>query len=165
MHTDCGIVNTKFRCPSMRLLGSTDFALRVLMLLAQDPARQRLSVEMPARRLGDLSRNHLHKIVQELTALGITQTIRGTGGGVVLAVPPDTVRPRRLVRRLEADQPIVECFRQGDVPAHWSRRVVCAAWCEMARECFYDTLDAHTLADCVRASEHPVGAARQKNPA
>ena len=62
----------------MRLLASTDFALRVLMLLADEPVGGRLSVETLASRLGRLSRNHLHKIVQDLTALGITRTTRGT---------------------------------------------------------------------------------------
>src|SRR5487761_2526103 len=96
----------------MRLLASTDFALRVLMLLAREPNSPRINVDALARQLGGLSRNHLHKIVQELTALGITRTTRGAGGGVVLAVQPATVRLGRLVRQLEADQPMVECFRQ-----------------------------------------------------
>jgi Rrf2 family transcriptional regulator, nitric oxide-sensitive transcriptional repressor len=47
------------------------------------------------------------------TALGITRTTRGTGGGVVLAVRPETVRLGSQVRQLEAEQPPVECFRQG----------------------------------------------------
>jgi hypothetical protein len=51
----------------MRLLASTDFALRILMLLAPEPAGTRMSVATLAHQLGDLSRNHLHKIVQELT--------------------------------------------------------------------------------------------------
>ena len=75
----------------MRLLASTDLALRVLMLLAREPAEARLNVEALARRLGGLSRNHLHKIVQELTALGITRTMRGMGGGVILARAPAEV--------------------------------------------------------------------------
>ena len=75
---------------------------------------RRLSVETLAGRLGGLSRNHLHKIVQVLTALGITRTPRGTGGGVALAVPPKHVRLGTLVRQLEADQPLVERFRQDE---------------------------------------------------
>jgi len=135
----------------MRLLASTDFALRVLMLLAQEPGGGRLSVEILARRLGGLSRNHLHKIVQELTALGITWTIRGSGGGVELAVAPESVRIGALVRELEADQPIVECFRQEEsactlLPACRLRNML-----RDAREVFYDSLGTHTLADCVPA--------------
>ena len=69
----------------MRLLASTDYALRLLMLLAQR-RDETTSVETLARTL-DLSRNHLHKIVQELHALGVVETMRGVGGGVRLAKP------------------------------------------------------------------------------
>ena len=133
----------------MRLLASTDFALRVLMLLAADPGGGRMSVETLARRLGGLSRNHLHKIVQDLTALGITRTMRGTGGGVTLAVPPEHVRLGTLVRHLEADQPIVECFRQDEgactlMPACRLRNML-----RVAQDRFYTSLEDHTLADCL----------------
>ena len=133
----------------MRLLASTDFALRVLMLLAEEPAGGRLSVETLASRLGGLSRNHLHKIVQDLTALGITRTTRGTGGGATLAVPPEQVRLGTLVRQLEADQPIVECFRQDEgtctlMPACRLRTML-----GEAQRRFYASLEDHTLADCL----------------
>ena len=133
----------------MRLLASTDYALRVLMLLASAPGGERISVDALARALGGLSRNHLHKIVQELTALGLTRTARGTGGGVALAVPPPAVRLGSLVRQLEADQPVVECFRQGGcacpmLPACRLRGMLGAA-----RDRFYESLEAFSLADCL----------------
>ena len=40
--------------PTMRLLASTDFALRVLMRLAAEPADAHMSVEALARELGGL---------------------------------------------------------------------------------------------------------------
>ena len=134
----------------MRLLASTDFALRILMLLAEEPGGGRLSVETLARRLGGLSRNHLHKIVQDLSALGITRTTRGTGGGVTLAVPPEQVRLGTLVRRLEADQPMVDCFRQDEgtctlMPACRLRNML-----REAQERFYTSLEDHTLAALTR---------------
>ncbi len=64
----------------MHLLASTDIALRVLILLAGAPPGRPVSVGWMARELGGLSRDHLHKIVQELTGLGITRTVRGAGG-------------------------------------------------------------------------------------
>ncbi len=133
----------------MRLLASTDYALRVLMLLASGPRDERISVDSLARALGGLSRNHLHKIVQKLTALRITRTVRGAGGGVALAVSPQTVRLGSLVRQLEADQPMVECYRSDDcacpmLPACRLRGVLGAA-----RDRFYESLEAFTLADCI----------------
>ena len=83
----------------MRLLASTDFALRILMLLARDQDGGRMSVEQLAHELGGLSRNHLHKIVQDLTTLGITRTVRGAGGGVALSVESAGLHRLRIRRQ------------------------------------------------------------------
>lgn len=134
----------------MRLLASTDYALRVLMLLAAEPPDPApMSVEKLADRLGGLSRHHLHKIVQDLTALGVTRTVRGVGGGVTLARAPAQISVGHLIRALENDQPMVECFRDDGgactlTPACRLRRSLATA-----RERFYATLDEQTLADCV----------------
>jgi Rrf2 family nitric oxide-sensitive transcriptional repressor len=136
----------------MRLLASTDFALRILMLLAGVPPGERMSVETLARQLG-LSRNHLHKIVQDLTALGITHTVRGTGGGVTLAVPPEKLRLGTLVRQLEADQAMVECFRPDGCACTFVPACRLRAILGEARDAFYRSLDTHTLADCLRGSK------------
>ena len=95
----------------MRLLASTDMALRVVMLLGRRGPGEQMNVETMAQQLGDLSRNHLHKIVQDLAALGVLRTIRGAGGGVTLAAPLEETRLGSLIRSLESDQAVVECFR------------------------------------------------------
>lgn len=133
----------------MRLLASTDFALRILIVLAREPAGTRLSVDALARALGGLSRNHLHKIVQELTALGMTRTTRGAGGGVVLAVPPKSIRLGSLVRQLEADQPIVECFRNAGCACTLLPECRLRGMLAEATERFYERLELNTLADCL----------------
>ena len=134
----------------MRLLASTDLALRVLMLLGGRADGDRMSVDALARALGGLSRNHLHKIVQDLTGLGITRTVRGTGGGVMLAVAAEKVRLGTLVRQLEGDQPIVECFRKAGCDCTFMPDCRLREMLRQARDGFYCTLDGHTLADCLR---------------
>ena len=93
----------------MRLLISTDLALRVLMRLsaARD---EHVSTDVLARELA-VSRNHLHKIVQYLTEAGLVRTIRGARGGVMLARPAGEIRIGEIVRGHEQDQALVECFR------------------------------------------------------
>ncbi len=136
----------------MRLLASTDFALRVLMLLGQGRAEDTTNVEALAQRLGGLSRNHLHKIVQELAALGIVQTVRGAGGGVKLAKPVCDVRIGALVRALEQDQVMVECFRPDHGCCTLEPGCRLRPMLRKARESFYETLDNYTLADCLGRS-------------
>lgn len=134
----------------MRLLASTDFALRVLMLLARWPARQPVSVDTLARELGGLSCHHLHKIVQELTALGVTRTVRGTAGGVSLAVDPASLRLGTLVRQLEGEQALVECFRQEGCSCTLVPECGLRGMLRTANDRFYEALNEHTLAECLK---------------
>ena len=133
----------------MRLLASTDFALRVLMALGGRPSGDTVNVETLAQSLGGLSRNHLHKIVQDLAALGVVKAIRGAGGGVTLAKAPRAVRIGALVRALESDQPLVECFRADHGCCSLDPDCRLRPMLRKARERFYETLDDYTLADCL----------------
>jgi Rrf2 family nitric oxide-sensitive transcriptional repressor len=133
----------------MRLLSSTDFALRLLMLLAARGMEAQLSVEALSRELGGLSRHHLHKIVQDLAALGVLRTVRGAGGGVVLAQKPEEISVGKLIRELEGDQAMAECFR----PDGGSCTLIAACrlrsfLCE-AKDAFYRSLDGRSVADCL----------------
>lgn len=133
----------------MRLLASTDLALRVLMRLARPGVARPVSVETLARDLGGQSRNHLHKIVQELAGLGAVRTVRGAQGGALLAQRPEDVSLGRLVRALEADQPLVECFRADGGCCNLSPTCRLQGLLGGAKEAFYLALDQRTLADCL----------------
>ena len=133
----------------MRLLASTDIALRVLMLLARSKPDQPVSVEAMAQALGGLSRHHLHKIVQDLTAIGVTRTQRGTGGGVLLAKAPAQIGVGTVVRELEQDQAVVECFRADGCECTLVVGCRLRGMLARAQERFYATLDSQTLADCI----------------
>lgn len=139
----------------MRLLASTDFALRVLMRLAAEPAQHR-STEVLAREVG-VPRNHLHKIVQDLAEAGIVRTLRGARGGVLLARPPAEISLGAVVRRLEQGQALVECFRPdgGACCLRPDCRLRGVLW--RAHAAFLDTLDRTSLAECVvaRAGTEP----------
>lgn len=129
----------------MRLLASTDFALRTLMRLAAEPDR-RLTTETLAREIG-VPRNHLHKVVQTLAEAGLVRTTRGAGGGVTLARDPAAITLGAVVRRLERGQALVECFRAdgGTCPIQPACRL--AGVLAEARDAFLRRLDATRLAD------------------
>jgi Rrf2 family transcriptional regulator, nitric oxide-sensitive transcriptional repressor len=135
----------------VRLLASTDIALRLLMLLAREPPGQHVSVDTLAQKLGGLSRHHLHKIVQDLTAMDITRTVRGAGGGVMLARPASRIRLGTLIRHLEEGQAVVECFKQGGCDCTFMPRCRLRGMLRDAQAGFYQGLDEHTLADCLAA--------------
>jgi Rrf2 family nitric oxide-sensitive transcriptional repressor len=137
----------------MRLLASTDFALRILLKLGEEPARQRSTEELSAG-IG-VPRNHVHKIVQDLSAAGLVRTQRGARGGVTLARPPGEIRIGAIVRRLEAGQALVECFRADGGACCFSPTCRLAGTLGRAREAFLAVLDATTVAECLAGLPGP----------
>jgi Rrf2 family nitric oxide-sensitive transcriptional repressor len=143
----------------MRLLTSTDFALRVLMRLAATPDAH-LSTDALARELV-ISRNHLHKIVQYLTEAGLVRTIRGARGGVMLARPADAIKVGEVIRSHEQDQALVECFRPDGGACTLLPRCRLKGMLNTAKNGFYQYLDQYTLADCL-ADNEPSAPPRRK---
>jgi Rrf2 family nitric oxide-sensitive transcriptional repressor len=153
----CGIINTDLE-RRMRLLTSTDLALRVLMRLSAAPD-EHVSTEVLARELV-ISRHHLHKIVQYLTEAGLVRTIRGARGGVMLARPASKIRVGDVVRRHEQDQVLVECFRRDGGACTLLSRCGLRAMLAAAKDAFYQHLDQFSLADCLA----PTGSTARKSP-
>lgn len=137
----------------MRLLNSTDLALRVLMRLSTQQD-EHVSTDVLARELV-VSRNHLHKIVQYLTEAGLVRTIRGARGGVMLARPAEEIRIGDVVRRHEQDQALVECFRPDGGACTLLPRCRLRGMLATAEEAFYQHLDRYTLADYLAGSSSP----------
>lgn len=131
----------------MRLTLHTDYALRLLMMLSTNPDR-RISVPDAAAR-NNISRNHLMKVAQALSAAGYIRTIRGKGGGVVLSRPAASIGLGDVVRDMEPDFSFAEC--------HAPRTSTCCLLpvCGLngilheAGQAFQDVLDRYTLADLV----------------
>lgn len=136
----------------MRLTGFTDLGLRALMRIAGEPGRAFSAGEIAAEF--DVSRDHLAKAMAALGRAGILATRRGGGGGAVLARPASTIRLGEVVRVLERDQPLVECFRADGGTCAITARCRLRARFAQAERAFLAELDGSTLADC--ALERPV---------
>jgi Rrf2 family nitric oxide-sensitive transcriptional repressor len=147
----------------MRLLTSTDLALRVLMRLSAAPAAH-VSTDALAREL-IVSRNHLHKIVQHLTEAGLVRTIRGARGGVMLARPASEIRVGDVVRGHEQDQALVECFRLDGGSCTLLPCCGLKGMLAGARDVFYRHLNQYTLADCVGRPSASAHTAASRKPA
>ncbi len=134
----------------MRLLTSTDFALRVLMRLSATPDSH-VSTDALAHELV-ISRHHLHKIVQYLTEAGLVRTIRGARGGVMLARAAGEIKVGEVIRSHEQDQALVECFRADGGACNLLPRCRLRGMLDAAKNAFYQHLDRYTLADCLAGS-------------
>jgi Rrf2 family nitric oxide-sensitive transcriptional repressor len=131
----------------MRLTLHTDYALRLMMLLAMEPDH-RHTIEEVARRYG-ISRNHLMKVAQTLVQAGFIGGLRGRGGGLRLEFPAGAINVGAVVRATEDSFALVECFdreRNACVisPACGLRGVL-----DEALRGFLAVLDRYSLADLV----------------
>jgi Rrf2 family nitric oxide-sensitive transcriptional repressor len=133
----------------MRLTAYTDYSLRVLMYLGL--RGERLVTISELSEAYGLSANHLMKIIHNLGKLGYIETVRGRGGGMKLAGAPEEINLGQVVRQMEPDFAIVECFdpsrRQDCVIAPVCRLQLVL---EKAVQAFLDVLDNHTLADLLQ---------------
>ncbi len=135
---------------SMRLTLHTDYALRVLLYLGLNQER-RVSIHEIAQRYG-ISENHLVKIVHRLGQGGFVTTMRGRGGGLVLARSPAEINLGDLVRFTEEDMALVACFQTG-------QSCLLTGACRLqnllgdALGAFMAVLDGRTLADLLAPPE------------
>ena len=85
----------------MRLTTMTDYALRLLMYVAQRPERL-CTIAAVAQAYG-ISEAHLMKVTHQLGLQGWRETVRGKGGGMRLVHPASTIYLGAVVRGVEPD--------------------------------------------------------------
>lgn len=129
----------------MRLTSFTDFGFRMLMRMAGEPTRAFSTAEF-AREFG-LSRNHLAKVMQRLAEGGLIETRRGSGGGAILALPPNRIKLGAVVKVLEDGNSLVECFVTETNSCALDGRCRLKARLRSAESAFLADLDRGTLAD------------------
>jgi Rrf2 family nitric oxide-sensitive transcriptional repressor len=94
----------------MRLTTMTDYALRLLLHVGQHP--ERLCTIAEVAEVYGISQAHLMKITHQLGLAGWITTVRGKGGGMRLAMPPEQINLGAVVRSIEPDFFLVECQAQ-----------------------------------------------------
>lgn len=95
----------------MHITQHTDYALRVLIFLGSNT--DRLVTIREISEGFDVSRSHLMKVVNHLIREGFVEGVRGNGGGLRLASPAASIGVGDVVRRVECDLELVECFAEG----------------------------------------------------
>ena len=130
----------------MRLNQASDFALRILMLLAQRQEAQ--TVESVAGDLG-LVKSHVMKIVAKLAQSGLVHSTRGRTGGISLGRQADHITVGEVVRLIEPDFAVVECMRDGESRCSFMPDCRLRGLMGQANRAFLETLDSKRLSDMV----------------
>src|SRR5262249_23196911 len=92
----------------MRLTLYSDYSLRLLMYCAVRHG-ELVTINEVAKAYS-ISKNHLMKVAFELGRRGYLETVRGRGGGLKLARAPEKIGLGEIVREVEQDFSLVECF-------------------------------------------------------
>ncbi|PHM74888.1 nitric oxide-sensing transcriptional repressor NsrR [Xenorhabdus kozodoii] len=127
----------------MQLTSFTDYGLRALIYMASLPEGQMTSITEVTEVYG-VSRNHMVKIINQLSHLGLVNAVRGKNGGISLGKPANEIRIGDVVRLLEPLS-LVNCSACQITPACRLKSVL-----NQAVENFLEELDKHTVADMVR---------------
>lgn len=132
----------------MQLTVFTDYGLRVLMFAAFHSDRL-----CSVREISDyygISYNHLVKVVHRLAQLGHIKSFKGKGGGIQLAGDAEQIYLGDLVRQLEPDMDLVECFDRETNTCRITSTCRLRHYLFDARQAFISMLNQHTLADTVK---------------
>lgn len=128
----------------MQLTCHTDYSLRVLVYLGLKNGGLATIAEI-AGHFG-VSRNHLVKVVHNLSNQHLINTLRGKGGGICLARRPDEINIGEVVRRSEFHFNIVECFVEDRKGCAISSVCRLKGVLSHAAQSFLEVLDEYTLA-------------------
>jgi Rrf2 family nitric oxide-sensitive transcriptional repressor len=132
----------------MKLTSFTDYSLRVLIYLAADPRRRTIISEISTSFA--ISENHLTKVVHFLAKHGWVSTVRGKGGGLMLAKAPASIGLGDVVRDTEGAAMPAECFALDEGNCAISQYCRLRGVLGEAVDAFYAVLDRYTLADITR---------------
>ncbi|MEM6051592.1 nitric oxide-sensing transcriptional repressor NsrR [Erwinia sp. P7711] len=132
----------------MQLTSFTDYGLRALIYLAALPAGQMASITEVTEAYG-VSRNHMVKIINQLSRAGYVAAVRGKNGGIRLGKPAAEIVIGQVVRDMEPLQ-IVNCGPCLISPACRLKKAL-----HDAVQSFLTVLDGYTLADLLE-DNHPL---------
>ena len=129
----------------MQLTSFTDYGLRALIYMASLPGGQMTSISEVTEVYG-VSRNHMVKIIHQLSRAGLVMAVRGKNGGIRLGKPAESIRIGDVIRELEPIS-LVNCSHDfcHITPACRLQQMLRHAVHHFLRE-----LDRYTLADLVK---------------
>ena len=132
----------------MRLTTFSDYTIRVLIYIGLRPGQLATIGELAD--VYDISRNHLMKVVHHLGQEGYVETMRGKGGGFLLALQPEEINIGLVIRSTEQRASLVECFTEGGCDCRIQSACQLKGMLTEALEAFYAVLDEYSLADLIK---------------
>lgn len=128
----------------MRLTRFTDYSIRVLIYLGQNN-QSRVTINQISEAY-DISKNHLMKVVSNLTRSQFVIAQRGPGGGIQLNLTPEEINLKDVIRNTERHLNETENPVTADEHGNTTDRRL-KGYLQSAMQAYLDALGRFTLAD------------------
>lgn len=131
----------------MQLTMTGEYAVRAMMHLSSLPFKTSAQIADISRQW-DIPENFLRKIVAQLSKSGLLLSQRGSGGGVSLAHPAETITLLDVIEAVEGKMFLNKCLIGPDACSRSSHCAVHIVWCE-AQQQLRQVLAKRSLAELV----------------
>lgn len=132
----------------LRINRQTDYAVRVVLALAQQPMGTRISTKEIGRTML-IPQNFLPRIVAKLAQAEIIATFPGRDGGLQLAHAPEKITLRDVVEAFEGPLLLSECMLGNDFCPFESNCMVRTRW-ERLQRVILEELASTTFLDLAK---------------
>jgi len=129
----------------MRLSTKGEYGTRALLDMALYQTGSPIPLKEIARRQA-IPVQYLEQLVSPLIKAGIVRSIRGAGGGVTLAKPPDQIKISQVIETLEGSMAPVKCVDDPRVCSRSDFCVIRDVW-EEVRRATKQVLESTTVQD------------------
>ena len=131
----------------MRVSTRGRYGLRAMLELARCFGDAPVVMADLAEREG-LSRKYLHTLLTGLKAAGLARSVRGAGGGFVLAREPSEIKLKQILQALEGSLCLVDCVADERACERANGCTARGVWQEL-NAVLENVLDNMTLADVI----------------
>lgn len=136
----------------MRLTRFTDYSLRVLIYLGQND-QNRVTISQISESY-NISKNHLMKVVSNLTRLQFVSAQRGPGGGIQLNRTPEDISLNEVIQNTEKHLQESANANSSDQGTNADTRL--KSYLQDAMQAYLDALGRFTLADVLESKSDAV---------
>jgi Rrf2 family protein len=131
----------------MRLSTRGCYGLRAMLELALNYGGKPVLMRQIADKQG-ISRKYLHALLTSLKAAGLVRSVRGSGGGYMLARAPARIKVDQIVKVLEGSLSLTDCVEDASTCERSETCVTIDLWRQVS-ESMVRLLSAVTLEDLV----------------
>ena len=117
----------------MQITRQADYAVRAILYLSQNPAKQRTATKQIAK-IQEIPISFLAKIISHLSIAGLIHTTRGARGGVTLAKDPAEISLLDVVEAIDGPVALNECTIEDSICNRSSTCPVHVVWCQAQHE-------------------------------